>query len=164
MVGGPERWRWLDMMKDEPPTSKPLPATCCHCPLGTRVATAASGKSTAIDGVTNHCTETRQVTAILHSKQQPRCTIQQRRACRSSSSAPPACEALQNSLVQRLHVEPTEPPAHGNQLRRASDSNADGRVRSAHTTSATPSCHPTCRACRPRQRPESSIFGTGCSP
>jgi hypothetical protein len=41
------------MIKDEPPTSKPQPATCCHCPLGTREATAASGKSTGIDRVTH---------------------------------------------------------------------------------------------------------------
>ena len=82
MVGGPERWRSLDMMKDEPPTSKPLPATCCHCPLGTCEATAASGKSTRIDGVTNHCTESRQVQSNWHSKQEPRCTIQQRQTLR----------------------------------------------------------------------------------
>ena len=99
------------MIKDEPPTSKPLPATCCHCPLGTREATAASCKTTRIDRVTNHCTETRQVLAILHSKQQPRCTIQQRGACRSSPSAQPACEVLQKRPVQHLRVEATEPPA-----------------------------------------------------
>ena len=113
MVGGPERWRSLDMLKDEPPTSKPLPATCCHCPLGTCEATAAtpSGKSTRIDKVTNHCTESRQVTPNMDSKQQPRCTIQQRQAYRSSPSLQPACKALQKKLVQRLRVEPTAPSA-----------------------------------------------------
>ena len=68
MVGGPERWRSLDMMKDEPPTSKPVPATYCHCPLGTCEATAASCKSTSIDKVTNHCTESRQVISNMDSK------------------------------------------------------------------------------------------------
>ena len=153
MVGGPERWRSLDMLKDEPLTSKPLPATCCHYPLGTCEATAASGKSTGIDGVTNHCTESRQVFSNMDSKQQPRCTIQQRQAYRLSPPPPPACKALQKRVAQRLNVEPTAPSAHANQLRRASNSNADGHVRSAHATSATPSCRPACSALRPRQRP-----------
>ncbi len=105
MVGGPERRRSLDMMKDEPPTSKPLPATCCHCPLGTCEATAASGKSTRIDKVTNHCTESRQVQLNMHSKQQPRCTIQQRQAYRLSPRAPPACKASQKRVVQHCRLQ-----------------------------------------------------------
>ena len=93
------------MMKDEPPTSKPLPATCCHCPLGTREATAASCKSTRIDRVTNHCTESRQVFSKMDSKQQPRCTIQQRQTYRLSPPLPPACKALQKRVAQRVNVE-----------------------------------------------------------
>ena len=95
------------MLKDEPPTSKPMPAIECHCPPSIRVASVHLDKRSAPDEVTNHCTETRQVQAILHSKPTTRSTKQQRQATRSSPSATPACEVLQKRPVQHLRVEPT---------------------------------------------------------